>query len=180
MIGKNISTSVRVSDEVGGFLEEVLSETEAPRGDLRRLRRQVRRFARRGRRRARRGLAGEEAFEDDAFGEGDEPAAPAAEAAAAPAEAPDAAARETRTPEDRVETVLREAGARDRVFRPRGAELPFPEVLGWQPLLLNQPAPCACGERQLAAGEEAFVAVTERGLSRTFLCRTCMRARGAA
>ena len=33
-------------------------------------------------------------------------------------------------------------------------------------------------DRPLAAGERVFVGATERGLSRTFLCDTCMRARG--
>lgn len=179
----------RVSDEVGSLLEEVLAEADGARHDVRRLRRGLRRLARRGRHRARRrfGDAGDEPFSDadDDFarpGDADAPppaAAPATPATpAAPAAAGAGAAEATR--EERVETALREAGAREQVFRPRGAELPFAEVLGWQPLRLNAAAACACGERQLAAGEEAFVAVTERGLSRTFLCGTCMRARGGA
>lgn len=176
----------RVSDEVGGFLEEVLSDSDEARGDLRRLRRGLHRLARRGRRRARRrfgdSAVGDEEAADagEAFGEaGDTEAA----RGPAPAAYPSAAGAERSTGAegaprgvDRLETTLRESG----VFRPRGAELAFPEVLGWQPLLLNTAAACACGERQLAAGEEAYVAVTERGLSRTFLCSTCMRARGAA
>lgn len=178
----------RVSDEVGGFLEEVLSDSDETRGDLRRLQRGLHRLARRGRRRARRHF-GDATAGDDAAADEDDAFAEAAETEAVPGGAPAAASPSTSTalgaaaaaadagaPPDRLEATLRETGA----FRPRGAELAFPEVLGWQPLLLNTAAACACGERQLAAGEEAYVAVTERGLSRTFLCRTCMRARGGA
>jgi hypothetical protein len=149
----------------------MLSEADGARDDVRRLRRGLRRLARRGRRRARRRF-GDAASGDEELDDEDEAVA---EPGTAPERGPAAP-----SPADRVEAALREAGAQDRVFRPRGAELPFADVLGWQPLLLNAAAPCACGERQLAAGEEAFVAVTERGLSRTFLCRTCMRARGTA
>jgi hypothetical protein len=174
----------RVSDEVGGFLEEVLSDSDEARGDLRRLRRGLHRLASRGRRRARRRFgdsAGGDEDADDAFAEADDTEAapgdaPAAASPSAVEARSDSGAEGAPPGVDRLEATLRETG----VFRPRGAELAFPEVLGWQPLLLNAAAACACGERQLAAGEEAYVAVTERGLSRTFLCRTCMRARGGA
>jgi hypothetical protein len=56
----------------------------------------------------------------------------------------------------------------------------FPEILGWQPLLLNAPAPCAGCDRPLERGARVFVGATEKGLSRTFLCEPCMRARGGA
>jgi hypothetical protein len=59
-------------------------------------------------------------------------------------------------------------------------ERTFPEILGWQPLLLNAPAPCAGCDRPLERGARVFVGATERGLSRTFLCEPCMRARGGA
>jgi hypothetical protein len=173
----------RVSDEVGGFLEDVLSETEGARDDVRRLRRGLNRLARRGRRGARRRF-GDAAADDDPDLEGleaDEDAFAergALEREQAARAAPsDAAGAQRSEPGsgDPVDPALRDTG----VFRPRGAELPFPEVLGWQPLLLNAPATCACDERALAAGEEVYAAVTERGLTRTFLCRTCMRARSA-
>jgi hypothetical protein len=179
----------RVSEEVGGFLEEVLSETEGARDDVRRLRRGLNRLARRGRRGARRRF-GEAAADDADLDEleseeelgSDEDAF--AERGALEREgrgsgrAERGASERAREPQtgDTVEPALRDAG----VFRPRGAELPFAEVLGWQPLLLNAPAGCACGERALAAGEEVYAAVTERGLTRTFLCGTCMRARSGA
>lgn len=53
----------------------------------------------------------------------------------------------------------------------------FPEVLGWQPLVLNREQDCAdCGRTQLG-GARAFVGLTETGMSRTTLCRDCMDAR---
>jgi hypothetical protein len=172
----------RVSDEVGEFLEEVLGDAEGARGDLRRLRRRLHRVARRYQRRRRRSPAFDEPEDEaDLDEERFEP-------------------RPARAPEDRVATEIREAPAPSRAapqppelageapppagapaaMRPRGADLPFDDVLGWQPLILNAASPCACGERQLARGESAHAGVTERGLSRTFLCETCMRARGAA
>jgi|GEM_PF-2445903 len=178
----------RVSDEVGGFLEDVLAEADGPRSDLRRLRRHVRRLARRGRRRAFRGDPSEEELDDEAdegerFASDEAADADDDEAFAArggdEARHADGAGDESARAE-RAREAVREAGAPGEVFRPRGAEMAFPEVLGWQPLRLNAAASCACGERQLAAGEEAFVAVTERGFARAFLCGTCMRARGGA
>lgn len=54
----------------------------------------------------------------------------------------------------------------------------FPEVLGWQPLLLNQDADCADCGRGVPRGERAFVGVGAQGLSSTVLCRECTEARG--
>lgn len=148
----------RVSDEVGGFLEEVLGETEAARGDLRRLRRRVTRLAREQRRRFRRRPEGAERDEEPA---GDERADEAF------AERPEAA------PADRVETHEREEPA-------PAPEPTFPDVIGWQPLLANVAARCAACDRALAAGERVFAGATERGLSRTLLCGPCMRRRTRA
>ena len=58
-----------------------------------------------------------------------------------------------------------------------GAYMTFPDVLGWQPLVVNGSRECACGERSLEAGDDAFVGITERGLSGSLLCAPCMRAR---
>jgi hypothetical protein len=59
--------------------------------------------------------------------------------------------------------------------RPRPA---FPEVLGWQPMLLNREAQCADCSRGLPRGKKAFVGMTGSGLSSTVLCRKCTGARG--
>jgi hypothetical protein len=144
----------RVSDEVGGFLEEVLGETKGARSDLRRLRRRVTRLAREQRRRFSRHRAAHEsdAREDDREAEdGDEAFA------------------------DRVETTMRETPA-----PPAAPEPSFPDVIGWQPLLANAAASCARCARSLEPGERIFAGATERGLSRTFLCGSCMRSRTGA
>jgi BMFP domain-containing protein YqiC len=158
----------RVSDEVGEFLEDVLGDAEGARRDIRRLRRRVRHLARRQRRRFRRGgryWPGE--TWDDAGEESDE----AAEGVGEPG-----------APTARMETEERElsAAAESAPRTPPAPPRDFPDVLGWQPLLLNAAAPCAGCDRALAAGERVFVGATERGLSRTFLCDACMRARGGA
>jgi hypothetical protein len=54
----------------------------------------------------------------------------------------------------------------------------FADVLGWQSLRINQGGACAGCSRDLGAGEEAFLGVTERGVGRTWLCPRCMREHG--
>jgi hypothetical protein len=52
----------------------------------------------------------------------------------------------------------------------------FPDVLGWQPLVLNRAQACAdCGV-QLQKGDRAFLGVTSGGLSEIALCSECVRA----
>ncbi|MEE2673236.1 MAG: hypothetical protein VX466_05535 [Myxococcota bacterium] len=53
----------------------------------------------------------------------------------------------------------------------------FPDVIGWQPLVLNQAGECADCARSLRRGSRAFVGVTEKGLSRNTLCRDCLEHR---
>jgi hypothetical protein len=56
-------------------------------------------------------------------------------------------------------------------------EIPeFPNVVGWQPLILNAPKECAACQRSLKRGIRAFVGVTEAGLSPNYLCRRCAAA----
>lgn len=64
---------------------------------------------------------------------------------------------------------------------PRASERePFPDVVGWQPLILNRSRPCAdCEERQ-EPGDRVFVGLREEGLSGVTLCRDCMEARSRA
>jgi hypothetical protein len=56
--------------------------------------------------------------------------------------------------------------------RPRAAEL-FPEILGWQPLVLNRDLECGRCNRNLAAGESAFLGLGEQGLTQIALCGRC-------
>jgi len=78
-------------------------------------------------------------------------------------------------PDENVEAELRrdeEAEVQSIRERPD-----FPDILGWQPLLLNREQDCAdCGVT-LGGGVRAFVGLTETGISRTTLCRDCMEAR---
>jgi hypothetical protein len=146
----------RVSDEVGDLLDEVLGDAEGIEEEMRRIGRRYRR--RHGRKQR------DERDEEPAFATEGETAEDVEEVEARPASPPPAEAP--------VAGPAPEAGA--------GATMPFPEVLGWQSLLVNASQRCACDERELASGERAFVGLTERGLSRTFLCRECMAARSPA
>jgi len=53
----------------------------------------------------------------------------------------------------------------------------FPDVIGWQPLVLNQDQACASCGVELSRGTRAFVGLGERGLMRTTLCSSCTGAR---
>ncbi len=64
----------------------------------------------------------------------------------------------------------------------RGPEPPrerpvFPDVIGWQPLVLNQRQDCGDCGRSIPPGSRAFVGMTEKGLSRNTLCRDCLQQR---
>ena len=53
----------------------------------------------------------------------------------------------------------------------------YPEVVGWQPLILNQPQSCADCEEPIERGERGFAGMTAAGLGEIYLCRDCMDAR---
>ncbi len=67
-----------------------------------------------------------------------------------------------------------EPSERPRSGAPRAE---FPDVLGWQPLILNQQKACADCEETQERGERAFVGMTAGGVSGTYLCGDCMAAR---
>lgn len=56
---------------------------------------------------------------------------------------------------------------------PPPAKSLFPNVLGWQPLVLNQDLTCGRCDRALTAGESAFLGMTTTGLTDTALCGRC-------
>jgi hypothetical protein len=66
---------------------------------------------------------------------------------------------------------------REEVESPPSERPVFPEVIGWQPLVLNQTQDCADCGRSLSRGSRAFVGLTESGLSRNTLCRSCLEER---
>ena len=61
--------------------------------------------------------------------------------------------------------------------RPRSPRAEFPEVVGWQVLILNRTKDCADCGAGLRSGDRAFVGLTESGLSPHTLCRDCADAR---
>jgi hypothetical protein len=67
-----------------------------------------------------------------------------------------------------------EAGARARERAPRAE---FPDVIGWQPLILNQPRSCADCEEPIERGERGFAGMTAAGPGEVYLCGDCMDAR---
>jgi hypothetical protein len=98
-------------------------------------------------------------------------------------------ARGRRSHEDIEEELRRDEEAETGSETPEGpeqsqrteqadAEPPsFPDVIGWQPLVLNHDRSCAGCGRALRRGERAFLGLTEQGLSRTTLCGDCTRGR---
>lgn len=146
-----------VSDDIGGLFDDLLEEAEgvrerirdqaaaSPRGPVRRSGRR-RRNARRPQRAAEPDADVEAELTRDEAAE--DPSVASADASAASKKA---------NPE------------RDR---PNAAEL-FPEILGWQPLVLNRDFECGRCQRNLAAGESAFLGLGEQGLTQIALCGRC-------
>jgi hypothetical protein len=65
-------------------------------------------------------------------------------------------------------------GAEPEGEAPARPDLPeFPDVLGWQPLVLNGAQTCACCGRGLARGDRAFLGLGSSGPGTKFLCRFC-------
>lgn len=81
---------------------------------------------------------------------------------------------------DAAETEIREdekSEQQESASKRRPEPPEFPDVIGWQPLVLNQSGDCADCARSLRRGSRAFVGVTEKGLSRNTLCRDCLENR---
>jgi hypothetical protein len=53
----------------------------------------------------------------------------------------------------------------------------FPDVVGWQPLILNQQQNCADCEEPIERSERGFAGMATAGLSGIYLCGDCMDAR---
>lgn len=70
-------------------------------------------------------------------------------------------------------------GARPRPPRPgpRVHRAPHPEVIGWQPLVFNQPRRCADCEAPIEVGERGFLGLTSEGPSEHALCDECVEGR---
>ncbi|UCE85284.1 MAG: hypothetical protein JSU66_13165 [Deltaproteobacteria bacterium] len=88
-------------------------------------------------------------------------------------EAPDRDAMDSDAHED-VEADIQDA---EGEAAPRRERPEFPDVVGWQPLLLNREQTCADCGRELGRGTRAFVGLTAAGLSQKTLCRACVNSR---
>lgn len=85
--------------------------------------------------------------------------------------------RSRRGPRRRRRRDARSAAPTDGPAGPTPERAPFPEVVGWQPLILNQSRSCADCEEPIEAGERGFAGLSEGGLSGVYLCSDCTRAR---
>lgn len=70
------------------------------------------------------------------------------------------------------------AGRETRSSASRDHRPTFPDVIGWQPLVMNHSQDCADCGRRIRSGARAFVGLTDKGISRTTLCRSCLQDRG--
>ena len=52
----------------------------------------------------------------------------------------------------------------------------FPDVLGWQPLVLNQPQECAGCGRAMGKGDRASLGLSSEGRPSAYLCELCVEA----
>ena len=148
-----------VSDDVGDLFDDLIEEAEAVRERVRNQATSNQRRRNRGSRRRRSHFRGE--------GDVDRNADPDAEV-------------ENELKRDEVSEESAGASANGSATpdetRPRAAEL-FPEILGWQPLVLNRDFECGRCTRRLAAGESAFLGLGENGLSQIALCGRCAGSR---
>jgi len=89
---------------------------------------------------------------------------------------------------DRIRRRRRHAHTRERRDQPNATadggdqrepahRQPFPHVVGWQPLILNQVKDCADCEEPIEPGERGFAGVTNTGVGGIYLCCDCMDAR---
>ena len=144
-----------VSDNMGELFEDLLEEADGARDRIhRQMERHGQRRSRHGRHR-RHGRQGEPADATDRGRGG----------------------RGRGLSEEDIEQELRgDEKAESGGPRASGEPKEFPDVLGWQPLVLNRAQACAdCGV-QLQKGDRAFLGVTSGGLSEIALCSECVRA----
>ena len=139
-----------VTDDVGGLFDDLLEEAEAVRD-------RVRNQMDPSHRRRGSGFASEVDVEDEL--QRDE-VAEARQADSSPRRPPDQAAHEAGS------------GVLEKPELLTPADL-FPDVLGWQPLVLNRDFECGCCTRNLHPGESAFLGVASQGLTEVALCGLC-------
>ncbi len=152
-----------VSDDMGGLMDDLIDEAEGVRD---RVRDQARSRSRgrtgRSRSRSSRRRRGTEGDVEAEFRRDEAAAATDHSARHAGREAEEA------SPADDESSGI----AREAQKLPRTADL-FPEILGWQPLVLNRDFDCGRCERKLTAGESAFLGIAASGLTETAICGKC-------
>ena len=79
----------------------------------------------------------------------------------------------SRASDDDVERELRHDEEREATSGPTRTRKEFSDVMGWQPLVLNQTRTCADCQVTLEKGERAFLGMTESGISPHTLCKRC-------
>jgi hypothetical protein len=166
VLEETFSVVESVTDSLGTWLEDVATETGQPhrhRSHRHRRRRWARHWAR-----------GRDGEASPSMAAPEEPAwensweeSPAACPEAQPGEkaAPNGVAMAGEVPAE-------PAAPSQPVHRPD-----FPEVLGWQPLVMNRRQACADCGRLLVRGDRAHLGLTQGGVSGLVLCRACMDAR---
>ena len=137
-----------VTEDVGEMFDDVLDEAEGTRDRIRRRAQRSRSRSRRGRDHGGRDF--DASVEHELRGDEAQEAEEAGPDGASPAPDPEAEHRPKRE---------------------------FPDVIGWQPLVLNQAQECANCGIDLGRGTRAFVGLGASGLTRTTLCRACTGAR---
>lgn len=148
----------RVSDDVGDLFDDLIEEAEGVRKRVREQASSHRHRHRRGFGRRTRHARGAGAVDPDPDAD--------VEAELQRDESPESARTDDRRPAKAAADV-------DAAPTPaRAAEL-FPDILGWQPLILNRDFECGRCQRHLAAGESAFLGLGEKGLTQTALCGRC-------
>lgn len=156
-----------VTDDVGDLFDDLIDEAEGVRE---RVRKQADSHQRRSRSRGRsRRGSWRSAFDgaDEADVEAEFRRDETSEAGGKPSAGRDSDSANDQTAGEQSEAVD---------SKPRAAEL-FPDILGWQPLVLNRDFACGRCERNLSAGESAFLGLGEQGLTQTALCGRCAGSR---
>jgi len=160
-----------VSDDVGGLFDDLIEEADGVRARVREQAASRRR--RSGRRGQSRSADADADFEDELRrDEAAEASDSDSRSSAEPTSAEQARAGEEPTGPAAGAASAASAASAAEPSRPRAAEL-FPDVLGWQPLVLNRDFACGRCDRPLSAGDSAFLGIGEQGLTRIAICGRC-------
>jgi hypothetical protein len=156
-----------VSGDVGGLMDDLVEEAEGVRDRIRRemrSRRSSTRSEARSSRRSSRGRSdrGHQDVEEELRRDEERESRPAFDK------------KSERAPE--AESTPPGGGTKTAKEARSAAEL-FPNILGWQPLVLNKDFDCGRCKCVLHAGDSAFLGLGQAGLTDTALCGRCASSR---